>query len=107
MEHAATSYFSSSRDLQSQDPSIRLPAITKLMDLAHHAAAPVRARATAALVREFGPYVMTHGLSGCGAPIQEVEDCFAEPRDCRTCPWFMHQQGDATPETQYGIPMRA
>jgi hypothetical protein len=110
MEDAATRYFSASQHLRSPNPSLRLPAIAALSDLAHQAPTPIRARAAAALIREFGPSAVTHGVSGCIAPIAEVEQCYAEPRDCRTCPWFRQQpqtsdDDDARPNPQSDISM--
>ena len=68
---------------KSDDPSIRRPAISTLIDLARQATAPIRTRASAALMEEFGPFVVIEGLSGCVGAIAAVQECEAEGRDCR------------------------
>lgn len=80
-------YFRSCQGLRSDDPSIRRPAISTLITLAHQAIMPIRVRARAALTQEFGPFAVTDGLSGCAAPPAAVYACSSEGRDCRTCAW--------------------
>jgi hypothetical protein len=78
-------YFAAARALRSELPVIRRPAITVLLDLARRATGPIRARAERALREQFGPYVVSEGLSGCAAPIEIVEKCDG---NCSECPWF-------------------
>ena len=73
LEDQAAAYFSSSQALKSDDPAVRRAAISTLIDLAHRASTPIRARASAILAKEFGPYAVTEGLSGCTAPISTAE----------------------------------
>ena len=87
-EEEASAYFLCVQALKSPDPSIRRPAISALIDLAQQATPPIRARASAALMKEFGPFVVIEGLSGCAGPILAVYDCEAEGRDCRGCEWL-------------------
>ncbi len=87
-EEQASAYFQSSQALKSDDPAVRRPAISTLIALAQQAVAPVSARASAVLTKEFGPFVVTEGLSGCAAPISAVHQCDAEGRDCRACEWL-------------------
>jgi hypothetical protein len=68
----ATAYFLSSQALRSDDPAVRRPAISTLIALAQHAVVPVSARASAVLTKEFGPFAVTEGLSGCAAPLSVV-----------------------------------
>jgi len=80
-------YFLACRDLRSDQPAVRRPAITVLLALAGQAAKPIRARACKVLAKEFGPYVVTHGLKGCAAPLSVFCDCLDEGPRCNTCPW--------------------
>jgi hypothetical protein len=79
------SFFSAVIGLRSHDPAVRRPAVSTLLDLACHAQGPAQLSAAQALVEEFGPYAVTHGLSGCSAPIDVVESCDGH---CRTCVWL-------------------
>lgn len=81
-------YFTASLDLKSADLSVRHPAISILITLAQRATAPVRARAVAILIKEFGPFVVIDGLSGCAAPIVTVHECDTAERDCSGCEWL-------------------
>ncbi len=87
-EEEAAAYLRSSQALRSPDPSIRRPAISALTDLAQQATPPIRSRASATLMKEFGPFVVIEGLSGCAAPISAVHVCDEEGRDCRGCEWL-------------------
>ena len=84
----AAACFLALRALKSDDPSIRRPAIAMLIDLAQQATSCIRAGASAALAREFGPYAVSEGLSGCAAPISTVHQCDAEGWDCHACVWL-------------------
>lgn len=104
LKSEAKMFFCASHDFRSEDPSERLPAVATLIALARSAIPPIRSRAAAMLVKEFGPYAVTHGLSGCAAPISEVETCSVQTRDCRGCPWFwLPQEDEALPEAIEGI----
>ena len=87
-EEQASAYFLSFQALKSDDSSIRRPAISALIDLAQEATPLIRTRASAALMKEFGPFVVIEGLSGCAGPIAAVYECEAEGRDCRGCEWL-------------------
>jgi hypothetical protein len=105
LDSEAKTFFCASSGLRSDVPSARLPAIEQLMILARNASPPIRARAVAILVKEFGPYAVTHGLSGCAGPIAEVECCSLETRDCRDCPWawaWLPQQDETLPDAVRG-----
>lgn len=94
----ATIYLLASQALKSDDPSIRRPAIATLIDLAQHAIPSVRACANAALAKEFGPYAVSDGLSGCVAPISTVHRCDAEDWDCHGCEWLWNPPHDSGPD---------
>lgn len=96
MDSDARTFFCASQDFRSGAPSARLPAIAKLLALAQNGGPPLRSRAVAVLVKEFGPYAVTHGLPGCAAPISEVVSCGVENRDCRDCSWIWLPQADET-----------
>ncbi len=87
MDSEAKMFFCASQGFRSDAPQARRAAVAELIALARNASPPIRSRAAAVLVKEFGPYAVTHGLSGCAAPISEVELCSGETRDCRNCPW--------------------
>ena len=88
MDSEVKAFFCASQGFRSDAPSARRPAVAELISLARTASAPIRSRAADVLVKEFGPYAVTHGLSGCAAPISEVESCAIEARACRDCPWI-------------------
>jgi hypothetical protein len=73
------------RALQSDDPTIRRPAISMLLELARLGHGLVRAEAELVLTEEFGPYAVSEGLSGCSAPIEVVDACDG---NCRSCVWL-------------------
>jgi hypothetical protein len=106
-DEEVSAYFQASRGLESDDPSIRLPAISRLIGLTRLAIEPIRARAAAALTHEFGPFAVTDGLSGCVAPISEVHECDAAGWDCRACAWLRNPPdaaagGDSMPGRDKG-----
>ena len=74
--------------LHSDVPEVRRPAIAALMQMARQSSGLCRVNAERALVAEFGPYAVSHGLSGCSGPIEAVYACNEEGRDCRNCPWL-------------------
>ena len=79
------SYLAAVRALQSDDPKVRRPAISMLLELARQDPGAVPAHAERALTEEFGPYAVSEGLSGCSAPIEAVNACDG---DCRSCIWL-------------------
>ena len=85
-------YFASVRGLQSDDPLVRRPAISALLELARRAKGAVRLHAEQALIQEFGPYAVTDGLGGCAGPIEAVRACYGEGLECRSCPWVWLEQ---------------
>lgn len=90
-----TTYLLMSQALKSDDPSIRRRAIATLIDLAQQAITSVRVLARAALEKEFGPYAVSDGLSGCVAPISAVHQCDAEGWDCHGCEWLWNPPQDS------------
>ena len=78
-------YLAAVRALQSDDPKVRRPAISMLLELARQDPGAVPAHAERALTEEFGPYAVSDGLSGCSAPIEAVNACDG---DCRSCIWL-------------------
>ena len=94
MNSDARKFFCASQDFRSETPTVRLTAITDLLRFAKYASPPIRSRAATVLEHEFGPYVLTHGMPVCAAPIAEVLSCEAEPRDCRECPWMWSRCGE-------------
>lgn len=86
-----SAYFVAVKSLRSADPSVRRPALSALLILARHAKGPVQARAERALTKEFGPYVVSEGLSGCAGPVEAVHACCQDDRDCRTCAWVWEE----------------
>jgi hypothetical protein len=75
------------RALQSDDPTIRRPAVSMLLELARQGHGAARADAERVLTEEFGPYAVCEGLSGCSAPIEVVHTCDG---NCRACVWLWH-----------------
>ncbi len=78
-------YLAAVRALQSDDPKVRRPAISMLLELARQGPGAVPAHAERALTEEFGPYAVSDGLSGCSAPIEAVNACDG---NCRSCVWL-------------------
>ena len=87
------SYFAAVRALRSDDPSVRGPAITALVELARQGMGPVRARAARVVTEEFGPYALSEGLPACTAPVRIVEECEC---NCRSCVWLWLDQQPPT-----------
>lgn len=88
-------YMEAVRALQSDDPAIRRPAISVLLELARRGQGAVRTNAERALTREFGPYAVSEGLPGCSAPIEVVDVCDG---NCRACVWlWLDKLGPALP----------
>jgi hypothetical protein len=73
------------RALRSDDPAIRRPAISMLLELARQDHGTIRTTAERVLTDEFGPYAVSDGLPGCSAPIEAVEVCDG---NCRSCVWL-------------------
>jgi hypothetical protein len=69
------------RALRSDDPTIRRPAISMLLNLARQG----QGRSGRVLTEEFGPYAPSEDLSGCSAPIETVHGCDG---NCRSCVWL-------------------
>lgn len=90
-----TAYFSAACGLRSDVPALRRPAIAALLELARQATGRVRDRAKDALTEQFGPFVVSDGLSGCAAPIRVVEQCDS---NCQVCPWLWLNEGTAIPQ---------
>ena len=88
LETGLSAYFASATALRSADPVVRRPAISTLLDLARRSEGPVQASAARTLAREFGPYAVSEGLSGCAGSVEAVVACCAEDRDCRNCAWL-------------------
>ena len=88
-------YFVAVSSLRSDDPPVRRRALSVLLGLARGCKGPVQARAERTLAKEFGPYAVSEGLSGCAAPMEAVLACCADDRDCRECPW-MWEEGPLT-----------
>lgn len=84
-------YFVAVSTLRSADPSVRRPALSVLLGLARGSKGPVQARAEGALAKEFGPYAVSEGLSGCAGPMAAVLACCADDTDCRACPWIWEE----------------
>jgi len=78
-------YMAAVRALHSDDPTVRRPAISVLLELARRGHGSVRANAEQALTKEFGPYAVSEGLQGCSAPIEVVDACDG---NCRACVWL-------------------
>lgn len=85
-------YMAAVRALHSDDPTVRRPAISVLLEFARRGQSVVRAHAEGALTQEFGPYAVSEGLSGCSAPIEVVEGCDG---NCRSCVWLWLNQPDS------------
>ncbi len=83
-----SAYFVAVSSLRSADPSVRRPALSVLLILARGSKGPVQARAERALAKEFGPYAVSEGLSGCVGSPGAVHACCDDDRDCRACPWL-------------------
>jgi hypothetical protein len=79
-----SAYFAAVSSLRSADPSVRRPALSALLELARGCKGPVQARAERVLAKEFGPYAVSEGLSGCAGPTEVVVAC---SEDCRNCAW--------------------
>ena len=88
-------YMAAVRALHSDDPTVRRPAISVLLEFARRGQGVVRAYAERALTQEFGPYAVSEGLSPCSAPIEVVEVCDG---NCRCCVWLWLNQPD--PDSQ-------
>jgi len=84
-------YFVAVSSLRSADPAIRRPALSVLLGLARGSKGPVQVSAERALAKEFGPYAVSEGLSGCSAPADAVLACCVEDKECRTCPWIWQE----------------
>ena len=84
-------YFVAVSSLRSADPSVRRPALSVLLGLARGCKGPVQASAERTLAKEFGPYAVSEGLSGCAGPMEAVLACSANDTDCRTCPWVWEE----------------
>jgi hypothetical protein len=82
-----SAYFLAVSSLRSGDPSVRRPALAALLELARGSKGPVQLRAERAVAKEFGPYAVREGLSGCAAPMEAVLACCDDDRECRSCPW--------------------
>ncbi len=83
-----SAYFIAVSSLRSADPAVRRPALSVLLKLVRGGKGPVQARAERALAKEFGPYAVSEGLSGCVGSIEAVHSCCEDDRDCRACPWL-------------------
>lgn len=83
-----SAYFAAASSLRSADPAVRRPALSVLLALARCAKGPVQASAERTVAKEFGPYAVSEGLSGCAGPTEAVLACCAEDRDCRGCAWM-------------------
>jgi hypothetical protein len=94
-EQEAAAYFLATHALKSSDPNVRRAGISTLIELAQRAGTCVRARASAILTKEFGPYALADGLSGCTARISTVHQCDAEGWDCRACEWLWNPRENA------------
>lgn len=96
-------YFVAVSSLRSADPAVRRPALSVLLGLARGSKGPVQASAERALAKEFGPYAVTEGLSGCAGPMDAVLACCADDTDCRTCPWvWVEPLTDFDAQAAYG-----
>jgi hypothetical protein len=87
-----SAYFVAVSSLRSADPSVRRPALSVLLGLARGSKGPIQASAERALAKEFGPYAVSEGLSGCAGPMEAVFACCADDSDCRTCPWMWEDE---------------
>ena len=92
-DHEPLAYFDACRDLRSDEPGVRKPAIATLIVLARQAAKPIKDRAILVLTREFGPFAATAGVDPCVAPMAIVYRCDAEGWDCRPCKWLWKPPG--------------
>jgi hypothetical protein len=86
-----STYFVAVRSLRSADPSVRRPAVSALLELARGSKGPVQARAERVVAKEFGPYAVSEGLSGCAGPMEAVVACCASDEDCRSCAWIWRE----------------